>query len=71
MIKDLDARSIERLGARLTAENVAETIWAAASYRGGFGKVHWPVGFMAAWLFRLTSLTPDRLSRFVARRIAT
>lgn len=71
MVKDMDARSIERLGARLTAEDVAQTIWTAATYRGGFGKVHWPVGLMATWLFRLTSLAPDRLSRFIVRRIAT
>lgn len=71
MLNDIDARSIKRLGARLTAEDVAQTIWTAATYRGGFGKVHWPVGFMATWLWRLTSVMPDRFSRLIARRIAT
>jgi hypothetical protein len=39
--------------------------------QGSFGKVHWLVGFIATWLFRLTSMGPDRLSRFIARRITT
>lgn len=71
MVTGLDARSIDRLGVRLTAEDVSKVIWTAATYRGSFGKVHWPVGLLAAWLFRLTSMGPDRLSRFVARLIAT
>jgi len=71
MVTGLDARSMDQLGARLTAEDVAKVIWTAATYQGSFGKVHWPVGFMATWLFRLTSLGPDRLSRFIARWIAT
>lgn len=71
MVTGIDARSMDRLGVRLTADDVARTIWAAATYQGSFGKVHWPVGVMAAWLLRLTSLGPDRLNRFIARRIAT
>jgi NAD(P)-dependent dehydrogenase (short-subunit alcohol dehydrogenase family) len=71
MVTDIDARSMDRLGTLLTPENVAHAIWKAATYRGSFAKVHWPVGLMAAWLFRLTSLGPDRLSRSIARRIAT
>ena len=71
MLDRIDAPSMERMGARLTAADVARTVWAAATYRGGFGKVHWPVGVMATWLLRLTSFAPDRLSRFIARRIAT
>lgn len=71
MVTGIDARSMDRLGARLTADDVAKVIWRAATYRGGVGKVHWPVGLLAIWLFRLTSMGPDRLSRFIARRIAT
>ena len=71
MVTGIDARSMDRLGVRLTAGDVAKVIWTAATYQGSFGKVHWPVGFMATWLFRLTSLGPDRLSRFIARWIAT
>lgn len=70
MVSGINARSMDRLGARLTAEDVARVIWTAATHQGGFGKVHWPVGFMATWLFRWTSLGPDRLNRFIARWIA-
>lgn len=71
MVEGIDARSMDRLGVRLTPDDVARAIWAAASYQGSFGKVHWPVGFLAVWLLRLTSLGPDRLNRFIAKRIAT
>ena len=70
MINDMDAPSIGHLGTRLTAEDVARSIWAAATYQGSYGKVHWPVGFMARWLFRLTGLGPGRLNRLIARWIA-
>ena len=70
MLTAINARSMDRLGARLTADDVARTIWAAAAYRGGFGKVHWPVGSLATWLMRLTRLAPDRLNRYIARRVA-
>jgi len=70
MVTDMNAPSMDRMGVRLTPEDVAKTIWAAATYRGSFGKVHWPVGFMARWSFRLTSLLPDRLGRYIAKRIA-
>lgn len=71
MITDVNAPSIARLGAHLTAEDVARTIWAAATYQGSYSRVHWPVGFMATWFFRLTSLGPERLIRSLARWIAT
>ncbi|MGY2960400.1 NADP-dependent 3-hydroxy acid dehydrogenase YdfG [Pseudomonas sp. TE36184] len=71
MIKGMNARSMERLGVQLTPENVAESIWAAANDQGDFSKPHRPVGFIAAWLFRLTNLAPSRLRRYIAMRIAT
>jgi NAD(P)-dependent dehydrogenase (short-subunit alcohol dehydrogenase family) len=70
MVKGMQARSFERMGARLTADEVAGVIWRAATFKGGFGKVHWAVGARAAWLHRLTGLSPDRINRFVARLIA-
>jgi len=70
MVTGINARSLDRLGARLTSDDVARVIWTAATYHGSFGKVHWPVAAMATWLLRLTSLAPDRLNRFIARWIA-
>jgi NADP-dependent 3-hydroxy acid dehydrogenase YdfG len=68
MIEGMRARSIERLGVHLAPEDVALVIWQAAHYPG-FAKVHWPVGAAAAWMHRLTALSPDRINRFVARLI--
>lgn len=70
MVQDMDAGSVRRLGVRLTPEDVARVIARAAEYRGGFGKVHWTVGWMARLLHGMSGMAPDRISRFVARRIA-
>ena len=71
MVKDMDAQSIRKLGVRLTPEDVAGVIWRAANYTGSLGKVHWPVGLPAKLLHAMNGAGPDRLARFVARRIAT
>ena len=70
MLKDIKARSADRLGVQLTPEDVAATVWKAANFTGSFGKVHWPLNWQAVWMFRLTSMTPDWLARAIARRIA-
>lgn len=70
LLKDIQARSADRLGVRLTPEDVAATVWKAANFTGSFGKVHWPLNWQAVWMFRLTSMTPDWLARAIARRIA-
>jgi NAD(P)-dependent dehydrogenase (short-subunit alcohol dehydrogenase family) len=71
MVKDMNAASVRRLGVRLTPEDVASVIYRAATYRGSIGKVHWPVGLGAKLLHAMNGAGPDRLARFVARRIAT
>lgn len=69
MVQGMDAQSIRRLGVRLTAEDVADQVWHTARARGR-GRVHWPVGGMARWLFRLSGSGPQWLERWIARRIA-
>jgi NADP-dependent 3-hydroxy acid dehydrogenase YdfG len=71
MVKDMNAKSIQRLGAKLAPDDVANVIWKAATYQGGLGKVHWPVGMFGVWMHRLSGMTPERISRFIARQIAT
>lgn len=71
MLTGVDTPSLERLGVRLTAPEVAKVIWAAATYQGSFGKVHWPVGVLATWLVYLTGWMPHRLNRYIARWIAS
>jgi NADP-dependent 3-hydroxy acid dehydrogenase YdfG len=70
MVKDMNAMSIRRLGVRLTPEDVASVIYRAATWQGSLGKVHWPVGLGARLLHAMNGAGPDRLARFVARRIA-
>ena len=71
MIDGMVARSVERMGVHLTVEDVAKVVLAAATYTGGHGRVHWPVGAPAIWMRRLTGMSPDRLSRYLMRRMAT
>jgi hypothetical protein len=70
MVDGMDAASVRRLGVKLTPEDVAQVVWRAARYRG-FDKVHWPVGWMARVMHALGGMGPDRVSRFVASRLAT
>lgn len=70
MVTDMNAKSVQRLGVRLTPEDVAEAIWTSANHEGGFGKVHWPVGLRTTVLHALSGMTPAWLNRFIARRIA-
>lgn len=70
MVRGMDANSVRRLGVRLTPEDVARVIARAAEYRGGLGKVHWPVGWMARLLHAMSGMAPDSISRFIAHRIA-
>lgn len=70
MITGMDARSIKVFGAKLTAEDVAQTIWRAANQGNRYNKVHWPVGALSTWLLRLSGITPAWLNRFIAKRIS-
>jgi NAD(P)-dependent dehydrogenase (short-subunit alcohol dehydrogenase family) len=70
LVEGMDAPSVRRLGVRLTPDDVAQAVWRAAHWRGSFGKVHWPVGRMARLLHAMGGLAADRVSRFIASRIA-
>ena len=70
MVEGMDAASVRGLGVRLVPEDVARVVFRAACHRGGYGKVHWPVGWMARLLHAMGGMAPDRVSRFMAHRIA-
>jgi NAD(P)-dependent dehydrogenase (short-subunit alcohol dehydrogenase family) len=70
MVDGMDAPSVRRLGVHLAPEDVARVVLKAACYDGGYGKVHWPVGWMARLLHAMGGMAPDRVSRFMAHRIA-
>ena len=58
MVKGVDIGSIQRLGVNLQPEDVAAVIWRATQHPG-YGKVHWPVGLQANFLYKLGAITPD------------
>ncbi len=70
MVTDMDARSIQRLGVHLTADDVARKIFSAASHRHSPAKVHWTVGWMTALMYTAANLSPDFINRWVNRRIS-
>jgi NAD(P)-dependent dehydrogenase (short-subunit alcohol dehydrogenase family) len=57
-----------KLGVRLTAEDVAEVVWAAAQARRP--RTHWPVGWQAKLALRLDGLIPAALAKLVLRWMA-
>lgn len=71
MVDGMNAKSIKTLGVKLTADDVAATIWEAANYRGLTPHVHWTVGLQTRLFFTTTGLSPVWLSRLITRFIAT
>ena len=59
--------SIERLGVRLTPEQVADSVWQAAT---GRKKVHWPVGSQFKLLYYSGQILPTWVKRLVIRSLA-
>jgi NAD(P)-dependent dehydrogenase (short-subunit alcohol dehydrogenase family) len=70
MVKDMKADSIDRMGVKLTPQDVAKTILQAAQAGAKNGRVHWPVGFEVSGFALLTRLMPSALSRFMVKRLA-
>lgn len=68
MVEGLSLPSIRSLGVRLTAEDVADTVWKAANYPGH--RVHWPVGLQAHALYQAACFLPGRLIRAVTARLS-
>ncbi len=69
MINGMQNKSLSRLGASLTAEDVAQTIWQAATASGPALPLHWTVGWQTRWFARLLRLTPGAINRRVNRLI--
>ncbi len=70
MVDGLQARSTRTLGVHLSADDVAEAIYAAtrpARSRGS--RVHYPVGGQARVLAALAQVAPNRLQRLLNRAV--
>jgi NAD(P)-dependent dehydrogenase (short-subunit alcohol dehydrogenase family) len=65
------ARSIDRLGVRLTADDVAEAAWKVVHERwDGLRSPHRAVGRQTRLMAAATAVSPDWVSRLVVRRLA-
>jgi NAD(P)-dependent dehydrogenase (short-subunit alcohol dehydrogenase family) len=71
MTDGLDIGTTRSLGIRLTAEDVAEEVFAAATAgHGVLGGAHRAVGLQAKALFAASSVSPSWVSRLVNKRLA-
>lgn len=68
MVDGLSLDSMKSLGVRLTAEDVANTIWKAAMHQGH--KVHWRVGAQTHAMYQATCFLPDALNRAVTAKLS-
>ena len=69
MVTDMNANSFRRMGAQLTADEVADTILEAARYNRKIPRVHWTVGSQTRLFYAASKISPDWLNRFINYRI--
>lgn len=70
MLKDVgNIKSIRSLGAKLTPQDVAKTIWKAANHQGA-RTVHWPVGNQTRLSMLAVKLSPDFIARGITKFLA-
>lgn len=68
MVSGIQSDSIRRLGVRLTADDVANTVWQAAT--GRHRKVHWRVGAQSHAMYQAVCYLPDALNRWATAKLS-
>lgn len=64
MIKDMDAASLDKIGANLSAEDVAKQVYKLAQDQHGIYRVtHHPIGLKTQILYRLSAYSPQAIQR--------
>lgn len=63
-------QAVQRLGVRLSADDVARTVWRLSQGKPSRLPVHSPVGWQTAVFYQLAKHSPDALNRFVTARMA-
>ncbi|RZL02922.1 MAG: SDR family oxidoreductase [Rubrivivax sp.] len=63
-------KTVQTLGVRLSAEDVARTVWRLSQGRPSRLPLHSPVGWQTHLFYQLAKHTPDALNRFVTARMA-
>ncbi len=69
MLSGMKNKSVERLGVRITPEDVARTVWQAAQDDHALSPLHWVVGWQTRLFYQLTRITPAPLNRRINRLI--
>lgn len=63
MVTNMDAKSIQRMGVKLSADHVAKIVYKAATASHRLAKTHWTVGASSSAMFSLSGLMPNRLNK--------
>ncbi len=69
MVTDMNARSIRRLGVKLTVDDVANDVFLAATTSRHRNRVHWPVGSDTKLLYILSGISPHWINRLVNKYV--
>jgi NADP-dependent 3-hydroxy acid dehydrogenase YdfG len=63
-------KSAVALGVRLTAEDIARTVYKAATRSGWFAHVHWYPGLQTFVMHLLTKISPSFVNRYVVKKLS-
>jgi hypothetical protein len=63
MVTDMNAGSFKKMGARLTPNDVAQTIYRVAKEKSP--ATHTPVGLSTRLLYTISGFAPDRLNHWI------
>jgi NAD(P)-dependent dehydrogenase (short-subunit alcohol dehydrogenase family) len=63
-------KTVQTLGVRLSAEDVAQTVWRLSQGQASRLPLHSPVGWQTRLFYHLAKHTPDAINRFVTARMA-
>jgi NAD(P)-dependent dehydrogenase (short-subunit alcohol dehydrogenase family) len=70
MVSGMETGTVESLGVRLTADDVARAAWQALHRRSPLPKVHYPVGRQARLMYHMAQFSPAWLVRLANKRMA-
>lgn len=65
MVTDMNAASIANMGVSLGPNDVAKTVYRAATRPSALCETHWPVGMKSSLFFQISGLSPQRINRWV------
>lgn len=63
-------KTVQTLGVRLSADDVARTVWRLSQGKPSSLPVHSPVGWQASLFYQLAKHSPDAINRFVTAHMA-